>query len=125
MIVFLLAVLAGCIPVPRGDNSLDVRFMSSEELRELAEKTFRHQNRVTTRLMMSLDYASISDDDLHRIERAESRMNRACASLNEVASARASNQEVEFGLEDRVRRNVRLCAARTDRLERILDDLGI
>lgn len=122
----LLLVLAGCVPVPKGGDLLDVRFMSTEELRDYSEQVFRHQNRVTTRLMMApVDSESIGGDDLRRIERAESRMNDACASLNEVASARSAGEDVDIELENRVRRKVRMCAERTEQLEDILDELEI
>ncbi|MFO7763408.1 MAG: hypothetical protein R6V61_06730 [Wenzhouxiangellaceae bacterium] len=100
--------------------------MSGEELRKYAEEAFRHQNRVTTRLMMApLDSPSVSDDDRRRIEQAESEMNDACASLNEIASARASGDDVDAKLENTVRRKVRTCARKTERLESILDELDV
>lgn len=122
----LLLTLGGCIPVPRGGDVQDLDFMSGEELRKYAEEAFRHQNRVTTRLMMApLDSPSVSDDDRRRIEQAESEMNDACASLNEIASARASGGDVDAKLENTVRRKVRTCARKTERLESILDELDV
>lgn len=122
----LLLTLGGCIPVPRGGDGLDLDFMSGDELRAYAEEAFRHQNRVTTRLMMApLDSPSISDDDRRRIEQAESEMNDACASLNEIASARARGEEADAALENTVRRTVRTCVRKTERLERILDVLDV
>lgn len=122
----LLLAIGGCVPVPRGGDGQDLDFMSGEELRQYAEQTFRHQNRVTTRLMMApLDSSSIDHENRRRIERAESEMNDACASLNEVASARARGEEVNAKLENTVRRNLRTCARKTKRLERILDALDV
>jgi len=121
-----LLFLSGCIPVPHGEDGLDVRFMSADELRDFSERVFRRHNSVTTRLMM----APPADDTASRatrkrIEKAESRMYRACASLNEIASARASNREVDLALENRVRKTVRSCAESTRRLESLLDEHGI
>ncbi|MEX2497601.1 MAG: hypothetical protein WD397_01845 [Wenzhouxiangellaceae bacterium] len=100
--------------------------MSSDELRAYAEEVFRQQNRVTTRLMMApLDSPSIGEDDRRRIEQAETLMNNACASLNEIASARTSGEEVDRKLENTVRKQVRTCARETGRLEDLLDALDI
>lgn len=126
LLCVLLLAIAGCIPVPRGGDGTDMRFMSSDELREYAEEVFRHQNRVTTRLMMApLDAPSIGEDDRRRIEQAETRMNNACASLNEIASARSSGEDVDRKLENTVRKQVRTCARETGRLEDLLDALDI
>ena len=62
---------------------------------------------------------------VRRIEKAESRMYETCASLNEVAASRASDREVEPGLENKVRKTVRSCAESTRRLESLLDKRGI
>jgi len=128
-IPFLAAVVltaAGCVPVPRGDNPLELRFMTTEDLRDYSEQVFREHNRVTTRLMMApLDADAVSDEQRSRIDRAETRMNEACASLNRIASARARDQDTGIELENRVRRNVRACARRTERLRTLLDELEI
>lgn len=122
----LLLAIGGCVPVPRGGDGQDLDFMSGEELRQYAEETFRHQNSVTTRLMMApLDSPSIDNENRRRIQRAESEMNDACASLNEIASARARGDEVNAKLENTVRRNLRTCARKTRRLESILDALDV
>lgn len=119
----ILSSAAGCIPVPRGDDSLDVRFMTADELREYSERVFRRHNRVTTRLMMAppLDDA-VSRSARRQIEKAESRMYDACATLNEIAAARSSGREVERALENEARKTVRACAESTRRLESLLDE---
>ena len=123
----ILSLLSACVPVPRGEGLLDVRFMTTDELRDYSERVFRLHNSITTRLMM----APPADDKLSkstrlRIEKAESRMYRACTSLNEIAEARASGREVELELENKVRKTVRSCAEATRRLESLLDthDIG-
>jgi len=121
----LLVAAAGCIPVPK-DHLFQMDFMSIEELREYSEEVFRHQNRITTRIMMaSLDAPSISEDDQRRIDRAESRMNEACASLNEIAAVRAQGEEVGRELQNTVRKTVRSCAQETKRTQRLLDALDV
>ena len=122
----LLSLIGGCIPVPRGDDLLDVRFMSTDELRDYSEQVFRLHNRVTTRLMMApRANDKVSDSTRRRIEKAEARMYKTCASLNEVAASRASGREVESGLENKVRKTVRSCAESTRRLASLLDKHGI
>jgi len=117
---------ASCVPVPRGDNPLALRFMTTEDLRDYSEQVFREHNRVTTRLMMAnLDADSVSVEQRKRVNHAESRMNEACASLNQIASARALDQDTDIELENRARRHVRECARQTERLQTLLDELEI
>ncbi|MBL39200.1 MAG: hypothetical protein CMP07_12405 [Xanthomonadales bacterium] len=122
----LLAAISGCVPVPRGNDPLDLRFMTTDELRDYSERVFRRHNGVVTRLMMAppLD-GEIGERARRRIEKAESRMNKDCSSLNEIAAARASGREVDLELENRVRRTVRSCAESTRRLETLLDEHGV
>lgn len=104
-----------------------MRFMTTEELRDYSERVFRLHNSITTRLMMAPPADDkLSESTRRRIERAESRMYRACTSLNEIAAARASGREVELELENKVRKTVRSCAESTRRLESLLDthDIG-
>jgi len=115
--------IGACIPVPRGENPLNVRFMSTEELREYSEEVFRHHNQVMTRLMMA-PIDSISPGARKKIERAESRMSETCASINKVASMRARGQDPDFELENRVRRTIRECAEQTRQVEQLLNRHG-
>lgn len=116
------SAMIGCVPVPRGDDLLDVRFMTTDELRDFSERVFRRHNRVTTRLMMAPPMDDrLTESKRRRIEKSEMRMYEACASLNEIAAARASGREVELDLENKVRKTVRSCAESTRRLEALLD----
>lgn len=100
--------------------------MTTDELRDYSGRIFRRHNRVTSRLMLAPPTDDESGESARRrIEKAESRMNEACSSLNEIAAARASGREVDFELENRVRRTVRTCAESTRRLETLLDEHGI
>lgn len=117
--------LSGCvIPVP-GDDALDVEFMSRDELRDYSERVFRRHNRTVTRLMTALSAADVSDRETDRLERLERRMNRACKSLNRIASMRARGEDPDLELENRVRRDVRTCDERTRRVENLLEELGV
>jgi len=127
MILATLIPLAGCIvPVPRGLNPLHLKLMSAETLREYSEEVFRRHNRVASRLMMATpEIESLSAAEATRLDRAEARMNDACAALNEVASLRATGEDTGFALENEVRKTVRHCSAKTKALERLLDQLEI
>jgi len=126
LVALVLTLATGCIPVPRGNNPLDLRFMSSNELRDYAEEVFREQNRLTTRLMMApMEEGSANPRARRRIKKAESRMTKACASLNRIAMARAQGEEVDTKLEQTVRRNVRQCEHETRRLKKLLDKFEI
>lgn len=122
----IIGSIPGCVPVPRGDDPLDIRFMTTDQLRDYSERVFRRQNSVTTRLMLAPPMAdALSAAERSRIDKAETRMYETCASLNEIAAARASGRDVELKLENQVRKSVRSCAASTRRLERLLDRHGI
>ena len=124
--IVVLSLAGSCLPVPRGHNPFELRFMSTEELREYAEEVFREQNRLTTRLMMApMGPGSITSQQRGRVEKAEVRMNNACASLNTIASARARGNDIDVELENRVRRDVRECARQTERLKALLDEFEI
>ncbi len=122
-----ISLLAGCIvPVPRGTNPLELKFMKPEELSEYSEQVFRHHNRVMTRLMMApLEVESLSSAQAMRLERAEARMNDSCEALNQAASQRSEGQDTGFWLENQVRQTVRRCSAETRALEDLLAQLGI
>lgn len=122
-----MLLLAGCIvPVPRGANPLELKFMTPEELSEYSEQVFRHQNRVMTRLMMApLEVESLSSAEATRLERAEQRMNDACDALNQAASQRSEGQDTGFWLGNQVRQTVRQCKAESRALEDLLNQLGI
>lgn len=127
LVTSVIVSISGCIPVPRGDDPLDVRFMTRDELRDYSEQVFRRQNGLTTRLMMaSPSRDALSESERRLIDKAESRMNEACASLNEIAAARAIGRDVDLELENSVRRTVRACAASARRLEDLLElhDIG-
>lgn len=126
--LLLASTLAACIPVPRGDGFLDIKFMTKDELSSYSEEIFRWQNRVMTRMMMasSMD-EKVPESVVRRIEKAESRMFEACASLNEIAAARSiDDDDVGLELKNNVRTSVRSCARSTRRLEVLLDahDIG-
>ncbi|MFU8876590.1 MAG: hypothetical protein ACNA7E_00505 [Wenzhouxiangellaceae bacterium] len=127
MILATLIPLAGCIvPVPRGLNPLHLKFMSAETLREYSEEVFRRHNRVVSRLMMATpEIESLSAAEAARLDRAEARMNEACAAINEIASLHATGDDSGFALQNEVRTTVRRCSARTKALERLLDQLEI
>ena len=117
--------LAGCVvPVPKGDNPLNLKLMSPGQLQIYSEEVFRKQNRVMSRLMMTPleDDDSLSSSTLTRLENAEQRMNEACASLNQVASARSRGEDTSLQLENEVRETVRDCDSAARRLETLLDE---
>lgn len=118
--VLLAAVLGGCyVPVP-GEDPLDLELMTRDEMRAYSEDVFRRHNRTVTRLMMA-GTDTLSPDRREDIERAEARMNRACADLNRIAAQRAAGREPDLALENRVRRSVTECERRTERVASLLD----
>jgi hypothetical protein len=114
------ALLHGCVvPVP-GEAPLDLELMTPDELRRYTEQVFRRHNRTVTRLMMA-EPGRLESEQRAQLDRAERRMNRACAALNEIASQRAAGQDPGFALENRVRRSVVDCEQRSEAVASLLD----
>lgn len=120
-------LLAACIvPVPRGPNPLELRFMTPDRLRTYSEKVFRHQNRVTSRMMMaSFQLDGLTEKQRQALERAERRVNESCSSLNELASARVNQEDTGLLLRGEAWMTVRRCEQRAEALEALLDKHGI
>lgn len=121
----LAGLLGGCyVPVP-GEGALDLELMTRDEMRAYSEEVFRIHNRTVTRLMMAGTDA-LSPDQRKDIERAEARMNRACADLNRIAAQRAVGRESDLALKNRVRRSVTDCERQSERVASLLEryDVG-
>lgn len=125
-IVVLLLLAACVVPVPRGPNPLELRFMTPDRLRTYSENVFRHQNRITSRVMMaSFQLDGLTQKQRQALERAERRVDESCSSLNQLASARASQEETGLLLRGEAWMTVRRCEQRTEALEALLDKYGI
>lgn len=120
-------LLAACIvPVPRGPNPLELKFMTPDRLRTYSERVFRYQNRITSRMIMAaFQFDDLTETQRRAIERAERRVNESCSSLNELASARINQEDTGLLLRGEAWMTVRRCEQRTEALEALLDKHGI
>ncbi|MDT8437742.1 MAG: hypothetical protein RQ729_01885 [Wenzhouxiangellaceae bacterium] len=123
----LLALIAvGCIPVPRGPNPLDLRFMTPEQLGEYSEQVFRHQNAVLTRMMFAgFEIDLLDEEPAEKIRAAERAVNETCDDLNRLASMRMNDDQASLLLMSEAWFEVRSCQQRTDELEQLLNRHGI
>jgi len=100
--------------------------MTPGDLRAYSEQVFRHQNKVITRMMMAgFEIDGLTETQRQQIERAESKLNESCDSINEIASARVQREQTGLLLRGEVWLSVRGCEQRTDQLESLLNEYGI
>ncbi|MGD0959120.1 MAG: hypothetical protein ABSB19_04860 [Methylomonas sp.] len=117
MHAMLTAWLSGCLvscataPANSGFNNFS----------GYAESVFRHQNAVSSRLMMSYDADQIDDDD---IENAEDDMNNACSLLNEYAERENSGESMGWKFKSKVKDSIQNCDVNVRRLEDLLNKTG-
>lgn len=98
---------------PEGDSIL----MSEEEFSAYAERVFRHHNRVVNQSLYADPNGSAGADD--PLSLAESKMDNACQPLNELASATADGQPLDFWMEWKLAEAVPDCESATRSLERL------
>lgn len=109
----LPGLLAGCASVPANSGYND--FSS------YAEAVFRHQNQVTSRVMMLNEADQLPDSD--ELEQAEDRMSDACELLNEYAERQSDRESMGWHFKTRVQYSVQGCDDSISRLEKLLDAL--
>ncbi|MDD4915278.1 MAG: hypothetical protein PHW13_09630 [Methylococcales bacterium] len=106
-------ILAGCASVPANSGYSD--FSS------YAEAVFRHQNQVTSRLMMLNEADLIPDSGGY--QDAEDSMTDACELLNEYAERQSSHENMGWRFKTRVQFSVEGCDASIKRMQELLDKL--
>lgn len=110
MLAALLSVAQGCAEFDTIRNRNDIA--------EYAEAVFRHQNQVTSRLMMSLDEALLDDIELRRAELA---MHDACKLLNEYSAREMDGEPIGVLFKRRVRASIQGCDDSIRKVEAALD----
>ncbi len=83
-----------------------------------AESVFRHQNDVSSRLMMLNDADQLPDDD--EFEKAEEAMTDACHLLNEYAERESSGEGMSWRFKSEVQASVQGCDASVKRMETLI-----
>ena len=113
LIVALAGILTACATVPA--NSGQTSFSG------YAEAVFRHQNEVSSRLMMLNEADQLPDNS--EFERAEEAMTDACHWLNDYAEREAGGESIGWRFKAKVQASVEGCDASIKRVETLLESL--
>ena len=114
----ILALLMGCA-TPRDDADLD-----REALRERAERVFKEQNRMSSRLMLLLPELRGENPQAYaRLDEAESRMLEACEPLNRIAVAHRDEQSAALMDKINVPSSLDECERRTEQVRELIREL--
>lgn len=108
LILMLLATTA-CSTLPPAAKDYD-------NFSDYAESVFRHQNVLSSRLMMLSD--TVADNE--NLEDAEQDMNDACHLLNEYAEHEMSGESMGLFFKRRVKASIEECDNKIHRLEELL-----
>ncbi len=107
--------LAGCASVPhRGDEPASFA--------EYAERVFRHQNQLTSRLMMLSDNELLPENDT--FENAEQAMRDACHLLNEYAERENDGDSMGLFFKRRVQNSIADCDQSIQAMEKLLSGIA-
>jgi len=113
--VFFLFLTTACSSLPPSARQYD-------DFAAYAEAVFRHQNRLTSRLMMMSDADLLSDTD--KLENAEQSMNDACHLLNEYAEHESNGEWMSPFFKHNVQNSIENCDIKIRTLENILIELN-
>ena len=102
--------LTGCATLP--PHSTHKSFAS------YAESVFRHQNEVSSRLMMLSDADQLPDSEA--FENAEESMADACHLLNEYAERESNGESMSWRFEAKVQASIEGCDASIQKMEELL-----
>lgn len=106
--------IAGCATLP--PHSVHSSFAA------YAESVFRHQNELSSRLMMLSEADQLPDSDV--FENAEELMSDACHLLNEYAERENSGESISWRFEAKVQSSIEGCDASIQRMEALLAEAG-
>ncbi|MGZ4957929.1 MAG: hypothetical protein ACXV7J_01640 [Methylomonas sp.] len=110
-VITMLGVgFAGCAALP--PHSVHSSFAA------YAESVFRHQNELSSRLMMLSESDQLPDSEV--FEKAEEAMSDACYLLNEYAERENSGDSIGWGFEAKVQSSIEGCDASIQRMETLL-----
>ena len=114
LITWLGYGLMGCATAP--PNSGHESFYS------YAESVLRHQNELSSRLMMLSDADQLPDNEA--FESTEQAMTDACHLLNEYADRESSGESMGLRFKAKVQASVERCDASVQRMEALLESVG-
>lgn len=114
LVILLGYGLMGCTTLP--PHTVHKSFAS------YAESVFRHQNDVSSRLMMLNDADQLPDSEV--FENADEAMSDACHLLNEYAERESNGESMSWRFEAKVQASIEGCDASIQRMEALLADVG-
>lgn len=115
--IFLVVLLLGttaCSTLPPAAKNYD-------SFSAYAEAVFRHQNVLTSRLMMMYSSGAVVDSE--PLEDAEQAMNDACHLLNEYAEHEMEGESMGFLFKRRVQSSVENCDRKIEKLEALMAEI--
>lgn len=111
LIATLLVVQTGC-------STLPPRAQRYDSFAEYAESVFRHQNELTSRLIMMDEDGALGDNA--RLQNAEQEMNDACYLLNEYAEHEMAGESMGLFFKRQVQASIEKCDRKIQKLETLL-----
>lgn len=110
LLIFSLLATAACTTLPPAAKAYD-------NFADYAESVFRHQNVLTSRLMMMNDF------DNEKLEDAEQEMNDACHLLNEYAEREMAGESMGLFFKREVQASIEICDEQIQNLETLLTEI--
>lgn len=111
LVAALLAIQTGCATLPPDAQQYD-------SFAKYAESVFRHQNELTSRLIMMNDYGASNGSE--KLQKAEQEMNDACYLLNEYAEREMAGESIGLFFMHQVQGSVEKCDHKIQKLEALL-----
>lgn len=111
LIVILLVAQSGCATLPPNAKQYS-------SFAKYAESVFRHQNELTSRLIMMHDYGASKASK--KVQNAEQEMNEACYPLNEYAERKMAGESMGIFFMHEVQGSVEKCDRKIQKLESLL-----
>lgn len=109
LLIALLLATTACTTLPPTAKAYD-------NFADYAESVFRHQNVLTSRLMM------MNDNDNEKLENAEQEMNDACYLLNEYAEHEMAGESMGLFYQREVQASIEHCDRQIRNLETLLTE---
>ena len=113
-----LVLCSACTSIPTKTPDGVPVFMDQNEFTAYVERVFRHHNNVVNESLFATTDALNDKND--PVLKAEMSMDHACQPLNEVVSATATGQPVDFSMKMKLGEAVPACEAATRTLEQLL-----
>jgi len=116
------SIIAAVVLASTACSSLPPAAQQYNSFAEYAEAVFRHQNQITSRIMMMSETDVFSENN--RLQNAEQAMNDACHLLNEYAEHEMNGDSMGIFFQRRVQASIENCDDKIQTLENMLVELN-